>query len=211
MKLLTWNTQGERWDAVTRRIDKYKPDVFCLQEAGNLPKKINYAGNLVHAQPNLIGAYGGLNIWYLPWDRRDGAGNIRCSMAMLFAGDGKPAVSWSLESNRRPIMRKSIGTGYYVLNIHAGGREYINEAIAHANSNCGNKKWIVAGDFNQCAKADLAWLVARGGSVIAPDKFTRPASQKILDYAISTDHLGAASVGEPDYGGSDHLCVDIDW
>jgi len=211
MKLLTWNTQGERWDGIKHRIDKLKPDVVCIQEAGNLPKKLGYGGALKHGEPNLIGIYSNLNIWFLPWDRSGGAGNIRCSMAMLFEGDGKPAVSWSTEATKRPVMRKSIGTKYYVANIHAGGRDYINLAIQHAQTNGSGKHWIVAGDFNQGANEDLSWMNKAGGSVIAPSKATRPASGRILDYAVSSDGLAAASISGPDYGGSDHRCVDIDW
>ncbi|WP_347986097.1 endonuclease/exonuclease/phosphatase family protein [Methylomonas sp. AM2-LC] len=212
MKVFTWNTQGERWTAIKRRIDKYNPDVFCIQEAGNLPKAIGYVGELTFGEPNDIGTYEGYKIWFLPWDRNEGNGNIRCSMAMLFQDGGVPAVSWSTDTYKRPVMRKSIGTKYYVANIHAGGQEYINQAILSAKTNAGNRTWIVAGDFNQNAKQNMPWLDRRGGTIIAPDKATRPASGKVLDYAISSDELGAASVdGEPDYGGSDHRSVDIDW
>lgn len=210
MKLLTWNTQGERWNSIKDRINQYRPDVFCIQEAGNLPAALNFAGNVEHGEPNLIGSYSGLNVWYLPWDRNNGNGNCRCSMAMLFADNGKPKVSWSTEVNKRPIMHKTIGSKFYVLNIHAGGRDYINEAISLASVNGYEKKWIVAGDFNQEADGDLSWLNRRGGTVCAPGKATRPQSKKIIDYAVSVDHLGAASC-LPDYGGSDHRCVSIDW
>ncbi|WP_349432702.1 hypothetical protein Q9L42_009855 [Methylomarinum sp. Ch1-1] len=81
-------------------------------------------------------------------------------------------------------MRKSIGSKFYVANIHAGGRDYINLAIQHAKTNGAGKQWIVAGDFNQNANEDLSWMDMRGGDIIAPAKATRPSSGKILDYAV---------------------------
>ncbi|WP_171014181.1 endonuclease/exonuclease/phosphatase family protein [Chitinivorax sp. B] len=207
MKLLTWNTLGERWNAMTDRIDQYQPDVVCIQEAGNLPKELGYTGELTQEKPYMIGTYSGYSIWYLWWDRQGGTGNIRCSMAMLFKGSGGPSVSWSTDSDKRPIMRASIGASYYVANIHAGGREYINQAIQSVLTNGYGKTWVVAGDFNQEADGDLSWMDRRA-RVIAPDEATRPASHKIIDYAVSNG-TGKASVAGPYYGGSDHRCVVI--
>ncbi|NTW63830.1 MAG: hypothetical protein HGA46_07030 [Chlorobiaceae bacterium] len=210
MKLLTWNTQGERWEGIKNRIDSYEPDVFCIQEAGNLPDQTGFMGDTEFIEPTLIGNHNAYKIWFMYWDRKEGDGNIRCSMAMIFKDEGVPAVSWSTDTYKRPLMRKSIGN-FYVTNIHAGGREYINQAIQQTRTNAGEKRWIVAGDFNQGANEDLLWMENNGGAVIAPNEATRPSSGRILDYVVSSDNKGVASIWTPDYGCSDHRCVKVEW
>jgi len=211
MKILTWNTQGERWNSITQRIDIEEPDVFCIQEAGNLPKALNYNGNIEFKEVNRIGSYNGYNIWYVPWARSMN-GNIRSSMAMLFKDNGKPSLAWSELDEKRPVMRKTIGN-YYVSNIHAGGRDYINLAIQQTKIMAGDKKWAVAGDFNQDYQgAAFPWMDMQGGHIIAPKQPTRPQSGTILDYAVSTIQGGVASMPFPYYpGSSDHRCVMIAW
>lgn len=129
-------------------------------------------------------------------------------MAMLLKDGGAPAVSWSTDNFKRPIMRKLVSS-YYVGNIHAGGQSYVNEAIQSVKTNAGSHKWCIAGDFNQDAKGDLSWMNRQGGNLVKPNEYTRPQSHKILDYGVCKT-AGTAATPDSSYGGSDHRGVLID-
>lgn len=208
MKIYTWNTQGQRWDAIKQRINAHAPDILCIQEAGNLPDKLGYGGACEFQDPTNIGTYNDYNVWFLTWDRNDGNGNIRCSMAMIYKDSGKPAVSWSRDTYKRPIMRKLVGN-YYIGNIHAGGQQYVNEAVQSVKTNAGSHPWCIAGDFNQDAKGNLSWMDRQGGNVVKPSEDTRPQSHKILDYGVCKT-AATATTPDPNYGGSDHRGVLIE-
>lgn len=216
MKLITWNTQGLRWKAIAARIDQHDPDVVCLQEAGNLPDEFGYGLAVDNEVPTKIGTYGDYKVWFVKWDRQGGAGNVRCSLAMLFKDDGGPALADVPDNNlKRPMMKKTIGS-YYVCNIHAGGRAYINDAISLAKTGAGNKTWVVAGDFNQDAQGDLSWMKRCGGQIVTTlgnitHPATRTASGTVLDYAVSSSFAKKVDFTGPDYGGSDHRAVLIEW
>lgn len=210
MKILTWNTQGERLDGIIDRLKSLEPDAACIQEAGDLPTAMKFPGTVEIHEPVYLGTAAGYNVWYLLWDAKGGNGNCRCSMAMMFKVGGGPAVSLSQHEKKRSLMRKTIGK-YYVANIHAGGADYIKEAIASVKTNAGvHHPWVVVGDFNQCAKykSKLSECLGDNKLIFCSDGPSRPQSNSYLDYAIGNVD-GKASLKTWN-GFSDHVPVLIE-
>ena len=206
MKLLTWNSQGARLRAYEWRLQQYKPDIMVVQECGNLPNVLGVAAD-DDRDPQKVGAIDGYNVWWIAWNRTGpgGNGNLRCSIAMLFQDGGGPTALLSNDDFKRPVIRKNIGS-YCVYNIHAGGLDYIDEAITSARIWGSGKTFVVAGDFNQDPDT-IRQRYGRAVNVIEPGKPTRPASKRTLDYAV-TDGTGTAELN-PSYHGSDHIAVNI--
>ncbi len=132
-------------------------------------------------------------------------GNIRCALAIFHKVEGTATANWSETGVKRPMLRKRI-TNWVICNIHAGGIDYIMDALKIIRVQGYDKKWAIAGDFNQ-EPSTVKKLIIEGEFVIAPNTPTRKASGRILDYAVS-NRDGSATVG-PDYDGSDHLSVDV--
>jgi hypothetical protein len=218
MNLITWNSQGIKLGGYIWRLGS-KPDVMVVQEVGNLPAEFGVdVDDLYFGVPAKVGYIeidrdNIYNCWWCGWSKQDEdgqriaghAGNLRCSMAMFYKDAGSPTAVWA-DNGKRPVLRKTISAVWVVCNIHAGGRDYIIDALTMARLWGKGKHWVVAGDFNQEPPTVRQWILP-GEYVVAPKNPTRKASGKILDFAVS-DRDGVAVTG-PDYGGSDHLSVDI--
>lgn len=217
MKVITWNSQGAKEGSILDLIKKEEPDVLVVQEVGNLEKyvkdeKWNFE-EAVRLTDGIVpeGYYG----WWCPWAKdQSGGGNIRCSMAMFWKTDlnsanGAPMIIGSNDAEKRMVMRKLLD-GKQIYNIHAGGMDYLKE-VASLPGNL--DKYIILGDFNQEAGGIKDALSAKGVfvgnmnvvSTKDPD-YTRPASKKVIDYAIANLKDGKAELCRR-FDPSDHKSV----
>lgn len=219
MKVITWNSEGLKAGSIQTLLKDEAPDVLVLQEVGNMEDYVNGPWQFEHAyrlNDQIVPSeyYG----WWCPWARdQAGQGNIRCSMAMFWKKSlsdaaGAPTII-PAEEQKRMVMRKLLD-GVHVFNIHAGGKVYVCEAVQIAKT---NRKYMVAGDFNQ--EYDLVAGVLQAGGVSTdgvnivstrPDDFTRPKSRKIIDYGITNIDGGSARLCRL-YDPSDHKSVCIEF
>lgn len=215
MHLITWNSRGVSVEGYQWRLSQSQPDVMVVQEVGNLPREMGFGGKTYFGKPVKVGMIGDYRCIWCGWSKQDhdGAeitpqnrGNLRCSLAMFYEESGLPHAVWAA-NGKRPLLKKTVN-GWLICNIHAGGKEYIKDALAIARVNGMEKNWAVAGDFNQ-DPLTVAGYLQNGEFVVEPGVPTRPESGRTLDFAVSNQN-GAAAVG-PNYGGSDHLSVDIIW
>jgi len=209
MRIITWNTQGERLEAVKQRLRDFKPDVMVVQECGNLPSKLRYPlpPPLVAQSLGLVEDY---QCWFCLWDRQQGDGNLRCSMAMFLKNRVQNLrVVEAVDREKRPAIMTIVNTHYAVCNIHAGGLAYIQAAIQSTCNYGYDKGVVVIGDFNQDPRVMQSEIMPSFPqlSITHPEIQTHEHG-KILDYAVS-NMQGVAQRLEK-YG-SDHWPVMIDF
>jgi endonuclease/exonuclease/phosphatase family metal-dependent hydrolase len=206
---LTWNSEGEKTAEITALLKKYNPDVMLIQEAGSLGLA---PGNYTNSNIYPAQSISGYTCFVCPWDRSgDGEfvkkGATRCSMAILTNPhhfQGIPTVHGCSEDKKRPVITLKI-RGLEVMNIHAGGIDYIKEALDMMATRGG--KWAIAGDFNKTPE-DMHEIIDGGiqCSVNNPNSATRWSSQREIDYCVSSINGDAEIIP---LLGSDHLPVFI--
>ena len=212
MKIVSWNSQGNKDFYYGTLLATYHPDVLCLQECGNIQYGTDNEDVQVTQAETLRfrKAFGRTEclVNYWPADARNG----RCSMAMLIpdassTGQCAAIKSWSL----RPALAIKRGS-LWIVNVHA-----VASAAAAANdqdfidSLCERGyNGLCVGDFN-CTPAELT---ARGlnshAQIVCPGQATHfgAATDKELDYGcLINTRKQATCQCHNDTHGSDHTPV----
>lgn len=219
--IISWNSQGQKLDTCKRLLKDAKPAVLLVQEAGNLMKAFHEEKNASlppeqrTPQPDYwigkvyeLGEVEGYTCWWYGWTRQDQGkvryadrkGNLRCSLAMFyktsFFEKNKPRIVESVKEEdkrlqKRPLMIAQIKE-FLVGNIHAGGYDYIAQAVEitarQAKRDGGERApWAVAGDFNKQPGELAAYLKHAEGvpkcNVVVPTKPTRRS--RTIDFIVS--------------------------
>lgn len=215
MKIMTWNTNGLRVDAIKTRLELERPNVVVIQEAGNLggytDLQLAQVFNTVVEGLQTFADLGYRTYW-VPWQRTSPNGNIRCSLAIL--SDAKLEmlrVQELIDDNfcpPRPIFWGVYKSYCVVANIHAGGKAYIENAFKHVLGSHPQRHIVIAGDFNQTPEQMHGIAHAKAyKSLAVPTGPTRPASNKKIDLAVSTFDAMQTTLPFANYGGSDHVAV----
>lgn len=219
--IISWNSQGQKLDSCKRLLKDEEPAVLLVQEAGNLPKAIHKDRNdrlppdQRTPEPDYwigrvynLGEVEGYTCWWYGWTRQDEGkvryadmkGNLRCSLAMFYktsAYERNPPrmVESVREENKRlqkrPLMIAQIEE-FLVGNIHAGGYDYIAQAVAIVSAQASRERkerarWAVAGDFNK-QPGELAAYLKKAKDVpecntVVPEQPTR--GSRTIDFIVS--------------------------
>lgn len=214
MKVMTWNTNGSRIQAIKTRLELERPNVAVIQEAGNLPEYTDLQLAQVFNKVVELQTFADLGYitYWVPWQRTHPNGNIRCSLAIL--ADAKLEmlrVQELVDDNfcpPRPIFWGVYKSYCVVANIHAGGKAYIENAFKHVLGSHPHRHIVIAGDFNQTPE-ELHAIPHPSAykSLAVPGGPTRPASNKKIDLAVTTFDSVQSSLPFANYGGSDHVAV----
>ena len=218
MRVLTWNSQGMNKMGYEARLRDRRPNIMVVQEAGNLGgvAQANYPAecNKVHRLNDFNNT--GYQTYWMPWVRTMPSGNTRCSMAIFSdAPLDMLRVDFVIDDptcQPRPLLWGVYKSSWAICNVHAGGKAYIANAFTHFCHAHPERKKIIAGDFNQTPAEMRAIPHPEAlGFITATKEATRPASNRVLDFAISSVPAQRICQPMPRYGASDHITVEIDF
>ncbi|MFZ5601118.1 MAG: hypothetical protein ACOY7J_01580 [Pseudomonadota bacterium] len=218
MRVLTWNSQGLKKPGIENRLNSRKPNIMVVQEAGNLggipSGNIDDACNKVHVL-NIFNDTGYFTYW-VPWVRTSPGGNVRCSLAIFSDSQLEMLRVQEIIDDPfcppRPLFWAVYKTYWAIGNIHAGGKAYIANAFTHFCHAHPHRHKIIIGDYNQ-TPSDMKTISHPDALcyLTATKDATRPASNKVIDFAISSMAADNVCMPMPRYGASDHETVEIDF
>lgn len=216
-------------DWLVNRPALARPTVVAVQECGVIPDKL--PGTVTYDREITPGGwpvkiykwtaedYPGLHTrdYYVSYAELDTGAN-RVNLALVTEADPEDAATTFAET--RPGLGVLIGDIWY-FSIHASAAVGwdVEDLLANIWTTVGCGPWIALGDYNK-QPASIAWngeVLAQpthdcGLGSVAPPNYTHPrvgtsSPQRILDYGVQTDDVGAAAAQRVDMGMSDHYAV----
>lgn len=229
MRIISWNTQGFSWDSgkLSNLINKFHPDVVCLQECGDIPNVKNHPrySNIKYKLYNFGTSSRECNyhVYYYPW--RNGC---RCSMATLIKTcynvkhvrlfSYRPIYMMALK-DLRPMLQividcPELNYNYLSINnVHLPSGNYkfamsvARYFFSYCKANYFYSKAIMIGDMNI---PYFEWIFEKKPyRMVVPNSLTQK-SGNTLDYAFTDIKEMLSMQSGTSFNSSDHLPVILD-